>query len=108
MSRPWFAATAVLAASLALSAHAADPARSRTAELPLDETALRAMFDLAPGVVATEGGGTTVTGFAVDVVIARIGQDGKIVKACVDTNEAAQKFLTAPIEKIAKSEAQQQ
>ena len=107
MSRRWFAVTAVLALT-ALSAHAADPARSREAALPLDETALRAMFDLAPGVVATEGGGTTVSGYAVDVIVARIGEDGKIVKACVDTHEAAAKFFTAPIEKVAKPEAQNQ
>ncbi len=107
MSGRWFAVTAVLALT-ALSAHAADPARSRDAALPLDETALRAMFDLAPGVVPTDGGGTTVTGFAVDVIVARIGEDGKIVKACVDTHEAAEKFFTAPIEKVAKAEAQDQ
>ena len=107
MSRRWFAVTAVLALS-ALSAHAADPARSGEAALPLDESALRAMFDLAPGVVPTEGGGTTSSAFAVEVVVARIGADGKIVKACVDTHEAAEKFFTAPIEKVAKAEAQEQ
>jgi len=35
-----------------------------------------------------------------DVLIARIAPDGTSVVACVDSAEAAKKFLEAPIEKV--------
>ena len=107
MSRRWFAVTAVLLMT-ALSSYAADPARGREAALPLDENALRALFDLSPGVIEADGGGVTVTAFAVEVVIARIGEDGKLIKACLDSEDAAKKFLTAPIEKVARPEGHEQ
>lgn len=107
MSRRWFAVSAVLLLT-ALSAQAADPARSSDAALPLDEHALKAMFDLAPGVIVADGGGVTVSAFAVEVVVARIGEDGRLIKACVHSEEAARKFLTAPIEKVAKAEGHEQ
>jgi hypothetical protein len=37
------------------------------------------------------------------VLIARVGPDGKLVLACVDSAEAAKKFLEAPIEKTART-----
>lgn len=107
MSRRWFAVSAVLALT-ALSAHAADPARSRPTEITLDETALRSLFELAPGVVPADGGGVTVSAFAVEVVVARIGEDGRIVKACVDNGDGAKKFLAAPVDKIGKPEGHEQ
>jgi hypothetical protein len=96
-----FAVTAVLVFT-ALGARAADSARSREAALPFDENALRAMFDLAPGVIQTDGDGEAVSGFAVEVVLARIDADGEIVKACVSSEEAARRFLTAPADKLVK------
>jgi hypothetical protein len=110
MSLRLFAVAAVLVLST-LSARAADPARSRAAALPIEETGgldLRALFDRAPGVIETDdGGGVTVSAFAVEVLVARVGTDGKLIKACVDNEEAARKFLTAPVEKVAQ-EGQQQ
>lgn len=105
MYRRLIAVTAVLVITT-LAAHAADPARSRQPELPLEESSLRALFDLAPGVIETADpdAGVTVSAFAVEVVVARIGADGKLIKACVDTEEAAQKFLRSPLEKIARTE----
>lgn len=102
MSRRLIAIAAVLVLA-ALSAHAADPARSRAAALPLEPAApldLRTLFDLAPGVVATDGNGETVSAFAVKVLVARVGTDGELVKACVQTEEAARKFLNAPIQNV--------
>ena len=106
MSRRLIAVAAVLVLT-ALSAGAADPARSGAAALPLEPSApldLRALFDRAPGVVATDGDGETVTAFAVKVLVARVGTDGELVKACVQTEEAARKFLNAPIDNVQTAE----
>ena len=107
MTRRLLAVAAVLVLT-ALSARAADPARSREAALPLEESAgLRALFDLAPGVIETQDG-ITATAFAIEVLVARIGPDGKLIKACVSSHEEARQFLAAPIEKVRKAEGHQQ
>jgi len=46
-------------------------------------------------------GGPTPYG-KMDVLVARIGSDGKVIIACVDSEAAAKRFLEAPIEKVAK------
>jgi len=46
-------------------------------------------------------GGPTPYG-RMDVLVARIGPDGKVIIACVDSEAAAKRFLEAPIEKVAK------
>lgn len=92
-----------VAALMTASAHAADPARSGQAALPmLEERALdlRALFDRAPGVISNDANGITVGAFAVDVIVARVDTDGKLVTACVATEEAAKRFLTTPVEKL--------
>lgn len=43
-----------------------------------------------------------------EVVIARIGADGKPVMACVDNPEAARRFFDAPIEKLSPKRAKEQ
>lgn len=109
MTRRLLTVAAVLTLT-ALSARAADPARSREAvAVPLEESAaLRALFDLAPGVISDDRNGVTVSALTVEVVVARIGEDGKLVKACVNSEEEARKFLTAPIEKVQKAEGHEQ
>lgn len=105
------AAVAALFVLTALSALAADPARSREAALPLEEHApidLRALFDRAPGVVESVGGGVTVSAFAFDVIVARIEASGELTKACVHSEEEARRFLTAPVEKIEKAGGHEQ
>lgn len=103
MTRRLIAVATVLVLT-ALSAHAANPARSREAAPPLEESAsLRALFDLAPGVVETQDG-ETVTAFAVEVVVARIGPDGELIKGCVSSHDEAKKFFAAPVEKIRNAE----
>jgi hypothetical protein len=107
MFRRLFAVAAVFVFT-ALGALAAEPVRSRDAALPLDENALRAMFAIAPGVIQTDGDGEAVSGFAVEVVLARIDADGEIVKACVSSEEEARRFLTAPSDKLVKKEGHKQ
>ena len=43
-----------------------------------------------------------------EVVVARIGADGKLVHACVDNPEAARRFFKAPIEKLSPKQAKEQ
>jgi hypothetical protein len=42
-----------------------------------------------------------------ELLIARIGPDGKPVLACVDGAEAAKKFLESPIDKVARGAREQ-
>ena len=88
-----FAAAAVLTLS-AVSAGARDVTVPPRAEQRLE---LRELFARAPGVVTENENGLTVDGFAFEVVIARIDADGKLVKACVDTEEAARLFFEKPV-----------
>jgi hypothetical protein len=113
MSRRLFAVSAVLVFT-ALSAFGADPARARDAALPVeaalpfDEGVLSALFDLAPGVIENDGDGVTVSAFAVEVVLARIDENGDLIKACVSSEEEARKFLTLPLEKLDRKGGHQQ
>lgn len=43
-----------------------------------------------------------------EVVMARIDTDGKVVMSCVDTEEAAKRFLAAPVEKLVSKKAKEQ
>ena len=48
-----------------------------------------AVFDNAP-----------IKDVAMSVVVARVGTDGKPILACVDTKEAARRFLEAPADQL--------
>jgi len=92
MSRSWFT-VAVLMIFVTLSAAAAESERESV--LPIEQRLeLRALFDRSPGVLADNANGLTVGAFAVEVVVAHI-VDGKLVKACVDSEEAARRFFEA-------------
>lgn len=93
MSTRRFAVAAVLTLT-AVAAGARDVTLPPRAEARLE---LRELFARAPGVVTENENGLTVEGFAVEVVIARIDADGKLVKACVDTEEAARLFFEKPV-----------
>ena len=99
MNRRTLVVVAVVALMTA-SAHAADPARAKELALPQTETSLRALFDRAPGVIVENENGLTAGPSAVGVIVARIDTDGNLVKACVDTEAAARRFLEAPIERV--------
>jgi len=99
----WIAtvATLISVALITTSAAAIEPARET-----LD---LRTLFERAPGVRMIDGDNGTITVPAsVEVVVARIGPDGKLIKACVDSEEAARRFLTAPLETLRTRQAKEQ
>jgi hypothetical protein len=93
MSPRRFAVAALLSLS-ALSAGAREMTVPLRAEARIE---LRELFALAPGVVTEDENGISVGAFAVEVVVARIDADGKLVRACVDTEEAARLFLEKPL-----------
>ena len=68
-----------------------------TADLQRLHKAIEAIFD-APdaGAASVE---TTTDGPSLQMIVVRV-KDGKPVMACVDNQDAATRFLTAPIEKI--------
>lgn len=71
--------------------------------------ALTAMFAVAAEeeVIETLDGIASGMG-ALEVVVARVDTDGKIVFACVDNEHAAERFLTRPIDKLATKEEKEQ
>lgn len=42
-----------------------------------------------------------------DIIVARIGPDGKVITACVDSEEAARKFLETPVQQLRTKQAEQ-
>lgn len=104
MNRRLFAVAAV-AAVMTASAHGAGAGKQQdTAALPQPQPRrqlqLHALFAHAPGV-QQDASGMIVSGPThADVILARIDTDGKLVKVCVDNEEAARRFLNAPIEKL--------
>jgi putative intracellular protease/amidase len=56
--------------------------------------AIAAAFANKPAQVVVEDGLTAPMG-PTEVVVARIGADGKVVMSCVDTPEAAERFFRA-------------
>jgi len=57
--------------------------------------------------IETEDGVSAVVG-PIEVVVSRIGPDGKPVMACVDTLKAARHFFDAPIEQLPLKKAKEQ
>jgi hypothetical protein len=80
------------------SAVVATPEEARSA-------ALAAMFAVTAEdeVIETLDGIASGMG-ALEVVVARVDADGKIVLACVDNEKAAERFLTRPLDKLATKE----
>jgi hypothetical protein len=64
--------------------------------------------------LADEGGsyetadGVSAPASAFEVVLARIGTDGKPVMACVDNEQSARRFLEAPVDRVQGRKAQDQ
>lgn len=119
-----FAAAALAVSSLA---HAADPASNRertqqedvaqcddaTQDVQVPTTApvvtLEEMFTASAESesIETEDGVSAVVG-PIEVVVSRMGADGKPVMACVDNIDAARRFFDAPIEKLPAKQAKEQ
>lgn len=96
----------VALALLATSAFATEPDRvctretvGRTPALATLQSTIDTMFAVpsAPSVVTEDG----VTGMSdtVEMLVVRV-KDGKPVLACVNTKEAAKRFLAAPLDQI--------
>ena len=103
--RLFIASVLAAAALLAVPAIANDRActRDTIGRLPAQATALQLtldeIFDRVPSVSIETPDGVTGEPETMEVVMVRI-KDGKPVLACVDSKEAAVRFLTAPVEKI--------
>jgi len=85
-------------------------AAAKAAEAPAPAPAtLEATFAVAADAksIETEDGVSAAVG-PIEVVVARIGPDGKPVMACVDDLEAARRFLKAPAEQQAPKQAKEQ
>ena len=114
MSRRLVALSVVLALA-APFAHAADVAAPDTLRASLAQigardaelTALFARFAQFERSIDTADGVSVPAG-AMEVVVARIGTDGKPVIGCVDNADAAKRFFDAPIATIQNRRAQDQ
>jgi hypothetical protein len=104
MSRRTLAAMAILALAAPL-AFASDVDRTCVrVDSTLRFHQLAAMFEpVAEEPVDT--GDAVFTSGPLELIVVRIGEDGKPVAACVDNEQAAQKFLDAPIERIHTKQA---
>jgi hypothetical protein len=113
MARSIYAFIAVVALATAPFVEAAEhvtlePAAVAVA-LPAPSRTLKALF-AAPAteeVIHTTDGVAVGMG-AVEVVLARIDTDGRVITACVDSEKAARAFLASPIEKVATKKAKEQ
>ena len=56
--------------------------------------------------IETEDGVSAMVG-PIEVVVARLGPDGKPVMACVDDVQAARRFFKAPVETLAPKQAKE-
>lgn len=65
------------------------------------------LFDAADDVPVESADGVTAVLPIMEMVMIRV-KDGKPVMACVDTKEAAQRFLDAPLAKIGSTRASEE
>jgi hypothetical protein len=104
-------APAVLASDAAAASDAANDricTRDAVVRAVSPRAAIAAAFANKPAQVVVEDGLTAPMG-PTEVVIARIGSDGKVVMSCVDTPEAAERFFQqARAASPQKSETQEQ
>ena len=102
MNRRTLAGAAVVVALMTTSLHAQEQQHVRNREIEVPERAfqLRALFDRAPGVISEGPQGITVGAFAVNVLVARIDDEGNLVSACVDNEASARRFFEVPLDKI--------
>jgi hypothetical protein len=85
-------------------------AAAKAAEVPAPAPAtLEETFAVSADTksIETEDGVSAAVG-PIEVVVARIGPDGKPVMACVDNPEAARRFFKASDEKTAPKQAKEQ
>ena len=95
---------------VALAAVAAVITVSATAAESADRLDLRGLFQRAPGVAdaARPGDAEQSTTTTVELLLARVGPDGKLIKVCVDTEAAARRFLNADVTTLRTQQAKEQ
>ena len=76
------------------------PSPALTLKALFATTAQEEVVDAVDGVAAGMG--------AMEVLVARIDTDGRVVTSCVDSEKSARAFLDAPIEKVATKRAKEQ
>lgn len=92
----------ILVASFAMQAAPATPADEGPRAIMT-----RSAAEHEPPVVGGARGMVIASHVSREIVVARVGADGKIVLGCVDSDEAAKRFLTAPRERVATHRAQE-
>jgi hypothetical protein len=108
------AATALAVSSFANAAERVNDEECARQEKVQTEAQQAAPLTLAElfAMMATEPSVETENGVSapghLEVVVARIGTDGKPVKACVDSPEAAERFFKAQLEKLTPKQAKEQ
>jgi hypothetical protein len=103
-------APATAEASAPVQAPTTAPAAAQTAATPPAPITIEQLLpdtSADPETIETENG-VSATATHLDVVVARIGADGKPVMACVDSKEAARRFSHAPIDKLQTKKAKEQ
>ncbi len=91
----------LIAGALAPQAVASDDTCLTAAHAnPARPIGIEALFSTLPAVPIETETGVSLEGWSVEVLIARIGPDGKITMACVDSAESAKRFFEAPVERI--------
>lgn len=107
MFRRFHLALVVLAFATAAFAHA-ESASDRictpdgVAHLVPARAELAALFARREPELTQTATGRVATAGPAEVMMARVGADGKIVMVCVDSEAAARKFLDAPVESLAR------
>lgn len=113
MSRRWFVVPALLALA-APFAQASDDAADRVCIRESIARVASPRYDLSPlfALAATESvqtdDGVSAPHGPMEVIVARIGPDGKLVYACVDSEEGVRAFLEAPASRLKTKQAQEQ
>jgi hypothetical protein len=132
MARSTYVFVAAVALATATFVYAAAPAANAVTVAERDSVAVRTSPETSPEVqaevalprptltlkalfakVEEEEVVDTIDGVAVgmgamEVLVARIDTDGRVVTSCVDSEKAARAFLNAPIEKVATKRAKEQ
>src|SRR5687767_6600215 len=98
-------------AMLALASHAFGDSQDRTCTRETFPNAAERLdvgtLFRPPAEAIETSDGVKLPATSFEVVIARIGADGKPVMACVDTEDAARHVLHAPIEQVRVRQAQE-
>lgn len=110
MSRRWFVVPVLLALAAPLFADELDRGacvRGPFARVASPQYEVAQLFAFETGAsVETEDGVSAPMG-SMEMIVARVGPDGKLITACVDNEEAARKFLETPAERIRTREPQE-